>query len=252
MAGGKRSLRNCATPQRRLAERAAVLDELVSRQEGLSAGVKEVLRRAADPSDTVFRGVRGLVADVFQVSVETAPLVEIALGQKAQHVVATSSAELFDHLQSRSNRLGGRVGFVWLEGKKVASGQWPVASEEQISKSPSPQITKSPKPDLEGQPGVIGRADRFVESQPCFAPLAEQLLGRTWFVENLAQAISLAESVGRGLSYVTLAGELLEADGTLVVGPRSASTGLISQRSQLRVLRAQAQRVDGGHRCCRR
>ena len=37
---------------------------------------------------SVFRGVRGLVADVFHVSVEVAPLVEIALGQTAQHVVA--------------------------------------------------------------------------------------------------------------------------------------------------------------------
>ena len=75
-------------------ERAAVLDELVRRQEGLSAGVKEVLARAADPADALFRGVRGLVADLFQVSVEAAPLVEIALGQAAQHVVASLSVEL--------------------------------------------------------------------------------------------------------------------------------------------------------------
>ena len=45
------------------AERAAVLEELVDRQEGLSAGVKEVLARAANPADPVFRTVCGLVAD---------------------------------------------------------------------------------------------------------------------------------------------------------------------------------------------
>ena len=70
------------------AERAAVLEELVRRHEGLSAGVKEVLQRAANPADPVFRNVCGLVADLFHVSVEAAPLVEIALGQTAQHVVA--------------------------------------------------------------------------------------------------------------------------------------------------------------------
>ena len=78
------------------AERAAVLEELVRRHEGLGAGVKEVLARAANPADPVFRSVRGLVADLFHVSVEAAPLVEIALGQAAQHVVATPSTELLD------------------------------------------------------------------------------------------------------------------------------------------------------------
>ena len=72
------------------------------RQEGLSAGVKEVLARAADPAEPVFRGVCGLVADLFHVSVEAAPLVEIALGQAAQHVVAARSRELLDYLRRRS------------------------------------------------------------------------------------------------------------------------------------------------------
>ena len=72
----------------RAAERASVLDDLVRRHEGLSAGVKEVLERAANPDDPDFRDVCGLVADLFHVSVEVAPLVEIALGTSAQHVVA--------------------------------------------------------------------------------------------------------------------------------------------------------------------
>ena len=106
------------------AERAAVLEELVRRQEGLSAGVKEVLARAANPADPVFRGIHGLVADLFHVSVEAAPLVEIALGQAAQHVVATRSAALLDYLETQSSRLGGRVGFLWLDGEhKAATGR---------------------------------------------------------------------------------------------------------------------------------
>ncbi len=95
-----------------------MLDDLVRRHDGLSDGVKEVLRRAADPAESVFRNVCGLVADVLQVSVEVAPLVEIALGLSAQHVVAARSQELLDRLPAESSRLGGRVGFVWLEGEK--------------------------------------------------------------------------------------------------------------------------------------
>ncbi len=201
------------------AERAAVLDELVRRHEGLSAGVKEVLQRAANPADAVFRGVCGLVADILHVSVEIAPLVEVALGEAAQHVVAAQNDKLLGDLHAESSRFGGRVGFVWLEPR---GGD---AASEEI--------------DLEGQPGVLGRADRFVETEPRYAPLAKRLLGRTWFVDELAHAVPLARSIGRGLSFVTLSGELLSSDETLVVGPRNASSGVISRRSQLRALETQ-------------
>ena len=206
-----------------LAERHSLLEELVRRQEGLSAGVKEVLARAADPADAAFRDVFGLVADLLSVSVEAAPLIEIALGQATQHVVASSGGELMDYLQKESNRLAGRVGFVWLDGRK----EEPSAAEV----------------NLEGRPGVLGRADRFVETQPRFAPLAARLLCRTWIVEKLSHALELAESAGRGLNFVALSGELLQADGTLVVGPRHGSTGLITRRSEVRALGIQLEEL---------
>ena len=86
---------------------------------------------------------------------------------------------------------------------------------------------------------MLGRADRFVETEARFLPLAQRLLGRTWFVEKLDRALELSRSAGRGLTFVTLSGELLEPDGTLVVGPRNAASGLISRRSQLRALEGQ-------------
>ena len=204
-------------------ERASVLEELVRRQEGLSAGVKEVLARAGDPADAAFRGVFGLVADVLSVSVEAAPLVEIALGQAAQYVVALPGGELMNYLHKESSRLAGRVGFVWLDERNEKSSPCDV--------------------NLEGRPGVLGRADRFVETQPKFAPLAERLLGRTWIVEKLSQAMELAESGPAGLNFVAVTGELLQADSTLVVGPRHGSTGLITRRSELRALGVQLEQL---------
>jgi chromosome segregation protein len=253
------------------AERASVLDELVRRHEGLSAGVKEVLARmrAADSAHSPFQSVCGLVADLFHVSVEAAPLVEIALGQVAQHVVAAPSPALLNHLRTQSNRLTGRVGFVWLNENRLAdqgllaqephdqgaavrteataSLSAPAAAHPTVSPSPilaiSPRATvvfsSAGEVDLEGLPGVLGRADRFVETEARFVPLAQRLLRRIWFTEKLSQALELARTTARGLTFVTLAGELLEPDGTLTVGPRSGSSGLISRRSELRVLQTQ-------------
>jgi chromosome segregation protein len=203
-------------------ERAAVLDELERRQEGLSAGTKEVLAwlRGDDPGPLA--GVCGLVADLLHVGVDVAPLIEIALGSKAQHLVVRSDGGLREHLKDLGPRLAGRVGFLWLDAPEEAE----------------------PAAELAGRAGVVGRADGFVEAAPGFAPLARRLLGRTWIVETLADALRLARTADRPAAFVTLAGEHLAADGALVVGPRHGATGLISRRSQLRALSAQIEEMD--------
>ena len=267
--GLRKKLAELRERQSAAAERASVLDELVRRHEGLSAGVKEILQRkqTANADGDVFRRVRGLVADLFQVGVETAPLVEIALGEKAHHLVAERSRELLDRLWTESSRLSGRVGFVWLDHKAATGGRTDFSGQRETASGfpnsrppipgpqplppssrpliPNPQSLIPPKiVDLEGRPGVIGRADRFVECEPALKPLLERLLGRTWFVKKLEHAFALAQSDGAGLTFVTAAGDLLEPDGTLAVGPRNAASGLISRRSQLRALGIQLAEME--------
>ena len=207
------------------AERAAVLEELDRRQEGLSAGVKEVLTQAGEPASP-FRGrPRAWWPICFSVSVEVAPLVDVALGQAAQHVVAA--------------RRAGIAGILARASRRVSPAAWALSGWSAAAAAPPGR-----RSTWKAGPGVLGRADRFVETQPRFAPLARRLLGQTWIVEKLAHALELARSAGRGLNFVTLAGELLEADGTLVVGPRQAAAGLISRRSQLRALKTQLAELD--------
>lgn len=203
-------------------QRAALLEELEQRQEGISAGVKQVLARAHSASPGPYRKVIGLVAELFRVNVETAPLIDVALGEATGHLViegATGDDAFAQPLESESNRLQGRVGFIPLQ--------------------PPPADRVTPDTDLEGCPGVLGRADRFVEAAPQHTRLARRLLGRTWIVERLSHALALANAAGPEARFVTLAGELLTADGTLVVGPRLGAAGLISRRSELRALNAQ-------------
>jgi chromosome segregation protein len=197
---------------------------LENKLDGLSAGVKDVLDRAAQEQSNggPFSEVRGLVADLLQTNVEMAPLVDVALGDAAHHVVLDGHV-LFDQLQAETCRVSGRVGFVRLD---------------------IPPTAESSDNDLTGQPGVIGRADCMVETAPQNASLVQRLLGRTWFVEKLSDAISLSQSHGGGLRLVTRAGELVESDQTVIVGARHATSGIISRRSQLRALQEELQRLD--------
>ncbi len=208
----------------RTRERIAVLSELELRLEGLDGGVQQVLRLARDAPHGPFSDVCGVVADLFHVDVDTAPLVEIALGERAQFIVLPTAERLIEHLHREPLKIAGRIGFLRLDHR--------------------PSATALDSVDLSSEPGVMGRADRFVETAPEFAPLARRLLGRTWLVDRMSTALRLSQSSGRGLEFVTSDGELLAADGTLVVGPRRAVTGMLSRRSELRACHQQVAELE--------
>jgi len=199
-------------------ERASVLSELEKRLEGVSGGVKQLLAEAQGATSGPLSEVRGLVADLLQVTFEVAALVEVALGDMAQCLVVTHREPWMRYLAGGAE-LAGRVGIVALDAIGAGSAGGVV--------------------DVYAQPGVIARADKLVDCSAEFQPLARQLLSRTWIVQSLEHAIALSEGLGRGLRFVTQAGELLDADGTFHVGPRHSTTGLISRRSELRVLERQ-------------
>jgi chromosome segregation protein len=208
----------------RVRERIAVLSELESRLEGLDGGVQEILRIARESPTKHLGEVHGVVADLFHVDVDSAPLVEVALGERAQYIVVSSASSLIDSLYAQPMKVAGRVGFLGIDQRHA-----PTALDNV---------------DLSAEPGVMGRADRFIESSPEYQVLARRLLGRTWLVDRLATALRLAQSVGRGLEFVTGDGELLSADGTIVVGPRQAATGVLSRRSELRACHEQATALE--------
>ena len=214
-----------------LSERALVLSELEERQEGLGAGVRQVLAQMSQSPEGPFRHVRGLVADLFQVGVEMAPLVELALGDQSQYFVVDAAANAndadawFAALAAESPKFSGRVGFLPLAAPEGCAEAEPI--------------------DLSGREGVRGRADRFVQVAAGLEPLAARLLGRTWIVETLAIARDLAKNAGRAMTFVTLSGELLASDGALSFGPRHAAAGLISRRSELRAVKQQIYTMAG-------
>src|SRR4051812_40484646 len=85
----------------RVHERIAVLTELEDRLEGLGNGVQDVLRAAAHAPGQLSGQVHGVVADLFHVDVDSASLVEVALGERTQYVVVSSSQPLIDWLEGR-------------------------------------------------------------------------------------------------------------------------------------------------------
>jgi chromosome segregation protein len=213
-------------------QRVKILEELERQNAGLSTGVQQLLAEARELAAEAGSQVHGMVADLLEAGVEIAPLVDVALGEAAQHIVVTGD-QMIRRIETGEIDPRGRVGLIRLDTLPSAAVR------------PSP-MGLMPRGDLQGRPGVIGRADRMVRYQPVYRPLVQHLLGDTWFVDQLSDAIALSRTAGRGLRFVTSRRELLEPDQTLIVGPPQIGTGFVSRRSELRAM--QREMIDSQRR----
>jgi chromosome segregation protein len=218
-----------------LLSRVEVLQGLERSHEGLGTGPREVfalLEGDAGP----WRTVAGIVAEVLTVRREYAPLIDLALGERAQRFLVRDADELAAALGQRDQPFSSRVSFLPLG----AAGPPPSAPVEARGLTRSgPVRARAP-----AHPGVVALAEQVVRCEDVrFAELPGRLLGRTLIVRDLSAARAVA-ALGAGYRCITLQGELLEADGTLTVGTHHAEAGILSRKSELRELREQVRALD--------
>jgi chromosome segregation protein len=200
--------------------RIEVLEGLERSHEGLGTGPRELFALLEQPDPGLWRTVLGLVADFLRVRREFAPLIDLALGERAQRFLVRDADQLAQALALRDQPFTGRVSFLPLQ---------PFAAHE------APHSAEAPLP--EGLPGVVALAEQVVRcDDPQLADLPARLLRKTLIVHDLEAARAIASRCP-GYRSVTLRGELLEADGTLTVGIHHAETGILSRKSELRELR---------------
>jgi chromosome segregation protein len=201
-----------------LLSRQNLLADLEHRREGVSEGVKSVLRQR----EGKFAFVQGLVADLLRVDVEHAHVIEAALDGRDQLLVTNDSAALSTAREELAN-LEGRVNFLCRDRLPAFENGY----------------------DWNQHPQPIRLAIDLVKVEPANLSTAEHLLGKTVIVETLADAEELQRVGPRGYRYVTTAGEVIESDGLLRAGPLTAAMGLISRRSELDALASQIAEIDG-------
>lgn len=289
-----------------LLARRTVLEDLEDRQEGFGIGVREILRRAEESDTEPWNLILGSVADLLDVDMEHAALMEVALSGRAQLLVVTRLQPLIDYLNSGRCRITDRVGFISIEaagesGRDVSalreelrknqdmqwetrhgsddqgagaddlwwgrnrlrgrSGSSPEQSlamafssdarvawadprtESAVIRSVFSQETEHP-PLLFGQPGIVGRADGLARSPQSMPHLSGHLLADTWVTETLSDALRWHAATEGQCRFVTLQGELVEADGTLFAGTVRNESALLSRKSELRRLRNELHRLE--------
>ena len=203
--------------------RLAVLEDLEQRQEGLGIGVREILKRARTSDYPPWSHIVGSVADLLDVELENAALMEVALGSHAQLIVMDDLQPLVEYLNRGEARIDGRVGFLGLSGDG--------GDAESVA-------------DIAQHPSVVCRADELLAASCPHRDLAARLLASTWIVVDLDAARELASGDGRGQRFVTLQGELVEPEGAVYTGSVRGESAVLSRKNELRRLKNDVIRLD--------
>ncbi len=219
-----------------LISRQKLLSDLESKREGVSEGVKSVLRQR----EKSFPFIKGLVADVLRVDVEHAHVIEAALDGRDQWLISNDTAALMAAKEHLDN-IEGRVNIIRLD--ELTSRGTDLRSVKNPSELHGPEVRATAYDWNQHEIGVRLGVDlvRFEEAD---APVAKQLLGKTVIVESLSDAMALHRFGPAGFRYVTAAGEVIEESGTLRAGPLTAAMGLLSRRSELEAIAQQIAEVD--------
>ncbi len=219
-----RDLQSQETTQRAAsAQRLKMIRELEKNLEGINSGPRALLQEAKTKNESPYDEVIGLVADLVQVNVQHASLIDIALGAYTQYIVVDGE-NLIRAIADEKIRFSGRIGFVQLN-------------------APSP-LGDGSHENLKGINGVIGRMDQLVQTQPEHEKFVKTLLQGTWLVKRLSDALHLRNTRDCRARFVTLDGEVVESDGTIIAGPKNIALGIVSRRSELRALTREIEQLD--------
>ncbi len=195
-----------------LEERLDLLQQLDRDNTGLGDGARQLIEFAREKPFAPWNTIQGIVADLIEVEVHLAPLIDVSLAHLSEAVVLTDG-QLIDRLQTKKFHIEGRATLLRLDRM--------------------PSRRAGDRIQLDGLRGVIGRADRLVHFQEAYQPLVQFLLGTTWLVDSLQTAMDLSHYRGSGLRFVTAACERIDTDGTIHIGTLQTLSGILTRRSEI-------------------
>nr|WP_162990948.1 chromosome segregation protein SMC [Maliibacterium massiliense] len=206
-----------------LESRLRMLREMKRDYEGYQSSVRNLLRDVRK-TPALSGAVLGVVAELISVPAQLEKAVEVALGAAQQNVVTASEQEakaLISHLRAHQY---GRATFLPLSSVR-------------------PRLLSAAERDTLCMKGCLGVASDLVRYDAKYRPAVENLLGRVVLVEDMDAGIALARRNHYAFRIVTLAGDVLNAGGSMTGGSmQSKYTSLFARDRELARTQEQLQK----------
>ncbi|HWR60740.1 MAG TPA: chromosome segregation protein SMC [Clostridia bacterium] len=198
-----------------LLSRLKVLEDMERDHGGYSRAVKSLMTDC----HRITKGFCGVVGEMIKVPPEYVTAVEIALGGSVQSIVTASENDaklLIEYL--KEHRIG-RATFL------------PISSVK-------PRYFNDREKQSFGIDGFVGVASDLIGYDSKIDGIMKNLLGRTAVVRDIDAAITLARKAGYEYKIVTLAGEIINAGGSMTGGSlQSSSSSVLTRKSEIEALK---------------
>ncbi|MBQ8973131.1 MAG: chromosome segregation protein SMC, partial [Clostridia bacterium] len=192
--------------------RLKLLKEMQRDYEGYNNSVKQVLLQARRTPNS---GVHGVVADIIRVPERLERALDMVLGASLQNVVVDRDEDakrMIEYL--RKNRFG-RATFLPIQSVR---GRTLNLQERKVL----------------DMPGCVGLASELIGFDAQYAPVIENLLGRTVVAEDLNSGIAIQRAGHYQFRLVTLEGDVMHSGGSMTGGSvQSRMTSLLSRSREI-------------------
>ena len=201
----------------RVSARKKALEEMESSYEGYNNSVRFIMK-----GDN--HGLRGTVAELINVPRGYEVALEIALGQGLQNIVCERDADAKRAIQRLKENSAGRLTFLPMESIKGTRAHLDRA------------ITQAN--------GFEGLACDIATFDKEYTTVFDYLLGRVVIVRDLDTAVRLSKNVAQAVRFVTLEGEVINANGAITGGRfKNKTSNILSRKNEIISLDSEMRRL---------
>ena len=194
---------------RSLENRKNVLDSLLRNPFNNQQGIKSIMDHA-----NALHGILGVIGQVLNVKDGYEEAISTSLGGAMNNIVTQDEQSARDAIRFLTRNMSGRATFLPLNVCK-------------------PRYVR--KEDLivcENTEGYLGTASSFVENDPKFNPVVENLLSNVLIVDSMEHGNRLSALTNRLYKIVTLDGDVIHRGGSMTGGKTKHNTNLVTMKKE--------------------
>ena len=191
----------------RASARKKALEEMESSYEGYSGAVRFIMK-------TENHGLRGTVAELIEVPAGYETAIETALGQGLQNIICERDSDAKKAILRLKEASAGRLTFLPLESIK--------GSRANLDRA------------ISSANGFEGLACDIIGFDQEYRHVFDYLLGKVVIVKDMDTAVRLSKNVGAAVRFVTLEGEVVNANGAITGGRfKNKTSNILSRKNEI-------------------
>lgn len=197
------------------ASKKRMLEDMENGYEGYARSVKAVLTAPQLKKMLIYGTLSGLIT----VQDEYVTAIETALAGAMQNIVVESEDDAKQAIQFLRETRAGRATFLpvsAVQGREL----------ERVK-------------EISAVEGFIGIASSLVSYDKKYDGIVKNLLGRVVIMDTIDHAIAISKKFGYRFKVVTLAGDILNAGGSMSGGSSGKNSGFLSRANEIKALGGQ-------------